>query len=127
TAAPVGMVADTMIGDASKDPKKTVRGYMAQLEREALLRVPAPDALTAAKAQLEKIQAAPASVAAVMDGAKTNPAAQEAPVVAPPSTTNVDTARKQLRPAQPAAPAKTAAAGADWIAGVPPPPPASFD
>lgn len=128
TAAPVGIVADTMIGNASGDPKKTIRGYMAQLERESLARTPAAEALTAAKAQLQKIQAEPGSIAAVMDGAKTNPAAQEAPVVTQPGTTAVDTAHKQLQPpAQQAAPAKTPSTGADWIAGVPPPPPVPPD
>lgn len=113
-------VATKMIGDANGDPKKTIRGYLAQLQREAAVRT--PTVIASARKQLEEIQAHPEEVASVMEGAKTNPAASEAPPVQ--AGTTLDSSKRQLPPAPKAQPqVQPKPAGEDWLAGVPPPPP----
>jgi len=120
------LVASRMIGDANGDPKKTIRGYLSQLQREAAARTPI--VIASAQKQLEELQAHPDEVASIMEGAKTNPAAVEAPAVQAPAT--LDSSKRPLPPAehvqgplQPAPKAEPKTAGADWLAGVPPPPP----
>lgn len=114
------IVVDKMIGEPSGDPHKTVRGYMNQLQREAVDRT--PTVIASAKKQLEEIQAHPDQIAATIDGARTNPAASEAPVVVSPiaQTQPRDATRPALQTPPPAQPKP---AGQDWLAGMAPPAP----